>query len=110
MKKKQNNDIDPGDAERVIHHPQARRFELPDADPARTAFISYTREGGTVCIDRTFVPEHLRGRGIAGRLTRAALAEARKQGWKVVPRCSYVADFITRNPEYTDLLSPHPPP
>ena len=98
-----------GDAPGVIHQPEARRFELPDPDSGAVAFISYTRDEETVYIDSTVVPEHLRGRGLAGRLTRAALDEARNQGWTVVPRCSYVAAFITRNPEYANLVSPQSP-
>ena len=53
---------------------------------------------------QTFVPPELRGRGIAEQLVRAALADARKSGRKVVPACSYVALFIQRHKEYADLL------
>ena len=36
---------------------------------------------------------------------RAALADARAAGRKVVPACSYVAKFIERHREYQDLLA-----
>jgi predicted GNAT family acetyltransferase len=51
------------------------------------------------------VPPELRGRGIAEQLVRAALADARTAGNKVVPACSYVAKFIERHHEYQDLLA-----
>jgi predicted GNAT family acetyltransferase len=53
----------------------------------------------------TFVPDALRGRGIAAVLVRTALEEARRTGRRVVPRCSYVAEFIQRHPEFRDLVA-----
>jgi predicted GNAT family acetyltransferase len=87
----------------VSHNAAACRFEA--TLDGHLAYATYVREGDRAVFDHTFVPEGLRGRGIAGALVRTALAEARKQGWKVVPTCSYVADFIDRNPEYADLLA-----
>jgi predicted GNAT family acetyltransferase len=52
----------------------------------------------------TVVPPELRGRGIAEALVRAALADARAAGRKVVPACSYVARFMERHREFGDLL------
>jgi len=51
------------------------------------------------------VPTELRGRGIAEQLVRAALADARAAGRKVVPACSYVAKFIERHREFQDLVA-----
>lgn len=68
------------------------------------AFLSYQRAGEVVVIDHTFVPETLRGRGIAAILTRSALGTARQEGWRIAPLCSYVATFIERHPEYADLV------
>jgi predicted GNAT family acetyltransferase len=53
----------------------------------------------------TFVPAELRGRGVAEKLVRTALAEARAKQLKVIPACSYVARFIDRHKEYGDLLA-----
>ena len=86
----------------VVHNVSLRRFEDQTSDES-SAFLSYTFEGDCVVFDHTFVPDVLRGRGIAAKLARAALEEARQQQWKVVPRCSYVAAFIKRNPEFADL-------
>jgi predicted GNAT family acetyltransferase len=47
----------------------------------------------------------LRGRGIAETLVRAALEDARVQGRRVVPQCSYVAMFIRRHPEFQPLVA-----
>jgi predicted GNAT family acetyltransferase len=50
---------------------------------------------------RTFVPDALRGRGVAAVLTRHALDYAAQEGYTVIPSCSYVEWYIERqgNPE-----------
>ena len=63
----------------------------------------YTIEGGRMILTHTFVPPELRGFGVAEKLVRAALADARAKGLKVVPDCSYVAKFIERHAEFHDL-------
>ena len=65
----------------------------------------YEIKGGRIIFTHTVVPPELRGRGMAEILVRAALADARQAGQKVVPQCSYVAKFIERNREYQDLLA-----
>ena len=67
------------------------------------AHLDYLIEGGRMVCTHTFVPPALRGQGLAEQLVQAALAEARANGWRVVPACSYVAVFIERHPEYRDL-------
>ena len=59
----------------------------------------------TLDLRSTFVPEALRGRGIAGQIVRHALDYARSEGLKVIPTCSYVASTIRRNPEFADLVA-----
>ena len=107
----ETRNLDPGtEAQKPVRHNAGlRRFEMCDAGLTE-AFLSYTREGDRVILDHTFVPVELRGRGLAAQLTVAALDEARQQGWKVVPQCSYVARFIERNPRFADLLADRTPP
>ncbi|NLC09525.1 MAG: N-acetyltransferase, partial [Gammaproteobacteria bacterium] len=44
----------------------------------------------------TFVPNELRGRGIAAILTKAAIEYAQERGLEVLPSCSYVEVFLQR--------------
>lgn len=44
------------------------------------------------------------GEGVAGRIVGRALDDARAEGIKVLPFCSFVADYIGRNREYVDLV------
>ena len=87
----------------VIHNQAASRYEL--TDDGATAFASYAREGDVLIFDHTATPPELRGRGIASRLVKAALADVRAKGLRIVPACSFVADYVTRHPEEGDLVA-----
>lgn len=89
----------------VTHDAAQRRFEIRPAGVAAPAFLSYTVAGDCVVFDHTFVPDELRGQGLAAHLVRAALTEARSAGWKIFPACSYVATFIKRHSEFADLIN-----
>jgi predicted GNAT family acetyltransferase len=58
---------------------------------------------GTMTIDHTGVPPEYEGRGIAARLVNRAIADAREEGFRIVPLCSYVAAQFRRHPEWADL-------
>jgi phosphotransferase system enzyme I (PtsI) len=87
----------------VTHNARLQQFEAQIGD-APLAFLSYIHEGKRVILDHTFVPDELRGRGMAANLVRTALNEARKSRWQIVPCCAYVAKFIEQNPEFADLV------
>jgi predicted GNAT family acetyltransferase len=86
----------------VVRNSDLRRFEMRVGSDV--AYLSYTEESGRVSFDHTHVPEGLRGKGVAATLVRGALEAARQHHWKIVPRCSYVAGFLERNPEFADLV------
>ncbi len=51
----------------------------------------------------TIVPPAIGGRGVAGELVDRMVEDARKLGFRIVPRCSYVAARFDRNPEWSEL-------
>ena len=79
-----------------IRHDQAcKQFEVT-VDGCR-AYLSYMDLGKqTIDIYRTFVPDALRGRGVAAALTEQALQYAEDKGYKVIPSCSYVERYMER--------------
>ena len=102
----------------VHHNAAAARFELAIPGVAELAVLEYTLElepSGNASGDRgrnrvifthTRVPEAGRGKGVAEKLARAGLADARAHGRHVVAECSYVAVFIKRHvAEYGDLIA-----
>ena len=79
------------------------RFEL-NAEQA-TAFIAYHLEGEIISLDHTEVPSVLGGKGIGSALVKGTLDILRERGRKLLPRCSFVAAYIERHPEYRALLA-----
>ena len=57
----------------------------------------------TITVDHTGVPREYEGRGIAAKLVNKAVADAREQGFKIIPVCSYVVAQFRRHPEWADL-------
>ena len=90
----------------VQFNPDLNRFEI-QIDEA-VAYLEYLDHRRTLALTHTFVPPPLRGKGLAGKLTRAALDFARKEGKNVDPQCSYAAAFMEQHPEYADLREPKP--
>jgi predicted GNAT family acetyltransferase len=87
----------------VTHNAIAQRYEM--TVEGRLSVCEYEIRDGQMIFTHTLVPPELRGRGIAEKLVRTALSDARASGHKVVPACSYVAVFIQRNKEFTDLVA-----
>ncbi|MBU1333139.1 MAG: N-acetyltransferase [Gammaproteobacteria bacterium] len=82
----------------TIHHDQAgHQFETTvEGDRAYLAYMDLGKQ--TLDIYRTFVPNSLRGRGIAAALTEHALQYAERMGYTVIPSCSYVERYMERRP------------
>ena len=87
---------------KVIHDAANQRYEA--LVEGHVSICDYELADGRMIFTHTVVPPELRGRGIAEKLVRTALADARAAGRKVVPACSYVSVFVQRNKEYQDLL------
>jgi len=68
------------------------------------ALIQYDRMGDLITFLHTETPTELAGHGIASRLAEAALDDARAQRLVVVPLCPFVASYIKRHPEYSDMV------
>ena len=85
----------------IQHLPERHRFEVHAEDAV--AELTYRTDGAVMTILHTEVPGPLGGRGIAGSLVEAALAEARARGWKVDPACPYASTWMERHPESMEL-------
>ncbi len=55
--------------------------------------------------NHTFVPNAFRGSGIAAKLMNRAIADARAEGFRIIPTCSYVAAQFRRHRDWSDLLA-----
>jgi uncharacterized protein len=86
----------------ISHDPASGRFST--RLDGHEAELVYRRQDGRLLIDHTGVPGAIGGRGVAGELVRAVLEYARAEGLRVVPLCSYSAEYIRRHPGYADLV------
>lgn len=68
------------------------------------AELTYKRETGRITFLHTGVPAAMEGHGIGSKLARTALEEARAARLKVVPLCSFMAEYIQKHSEYETLL------
>ena len=87
----------------IVDNQAQSRYEL--AIDGAVAFIEYRRSPGVITFVHAEVPPKLGGRGIGSSLARAVLEAARANGDKVIAQCSFVAAFISKNPEFQDLLA-----
>ncbi|WP_324829033.1 GNAT family N-acetyltransferase [Qipengyuania zhejiangensis] len=69
----------------------------------RRAELTWVARDGVRHANHTFVPDEMRGKGIAAKLVDALIADAREQGFTISPDCSYVAGAFRRNPDWSDL-------
>jgi predicted GNAT family acetyltransferase len=84
----------------VRHNAARQRYEL-DTDHG-VAIAVYREQGDRMLFTHTEVPPADEGKGLAARLMKEALTDARKRGFRIVPVCSYVAAYVRRHPEFDD--------
>ena len=65
---------------------------------------SFTIKDNKWYINHTVVKSEYGGRGIAKQLVSIIVDEARKQGVKIVPICSYAQKMLLGKEEYQDIL------
>lgn len=76
--------------------------KVPDADGE--AVLTFVRLDDTrVLADHTLTPVPLRGRGIAGALVERLVADARREGFRIVPQCPFVLAQFDRHPDWSDV-------
>jgi predicted GNAT family acetyltransferase len=87
----------------VRNNPARNRYEL-EVD-GHLAVAEYTLAPGIITLNHTEVPAALGGRGVGTTLVRGVLEDVRRQGLKVVVRCSFVRAVMAKHPEFNDLLN-----
>jgi hypothetical protein len=90
------------DSDAIRDNAERHRFEV--TVDGHLAHADYRIDGDVITFTHTIVPPALEGRGIASRLIRHGLSEARARKMRVVPQCPFVAAYIRKHPEWADLL------
>lgn len=87
----------------IIHDADKQKFYVIFDD--LESHLEYVRSHEVLNLNHTYVPNELRGKGIAGKLVKVALTYAEENNLKIIPSCSYVADYVQRHKEYEFLLA-----
>lgn len=66
--------------------------------------LQYVQNKNVLNLNHTYVPNTLRGKGIAAKLVEAVLAYVKENNLKIIPSCSYVAEYVRRHKEHESLL------
>ncbi len=105
MSEQQKDRSTPGSKElNVRHEATAKRFAVRLEN--KIGYLSYDQpEEGLLDYAHVYVPPEYRNKGIAAELTRTALEYAREQGFSVIPSCPYVEHYLSRYPEFEDVVA-----
>jgi predicted GNAT family acetyltransferase len=88
----------------VRDNAEAHRYEL-DVD-GQAAVVTYNLSGQNLMITETLVPVALEGRGIASRLTKHVIADARTRSLLILPVCPFFSAYLQKHPEHADVVHP----
>lgn len=87
----------------IQHEPGKRYFALIEDGEGGEAEAAYKEEAdGTRSFDHTFVPDAVRGKGVAEQLVRHALDDTLRSGHGFKAVCPYVKGFVQKHPEYKE--------
>ena len=83
---------------------EAKRYAL-DIE-SQTAVVMYNEAGGGLMITETLVPQRLEGRGIASRLAKHVIEDARERELLILPVCPFFAAYFQKHPDLADAVHP----
>lgn len=88
-----------------IKHDEEKKkfFSIVDGKEARLEYEMI--DDKTIEFPFTYVPQSLRGKGIAAKLVEYGLDYATSRNLSVIASCSYVENFIRRNQKYKNLAN-----
>ena len=78
------------------------RFEIERN--GEVAYLEYSLSGDILELIHTEIPEKIRHMGLAATLAESALQWAREHNLKVDIVCPTVREYISKHPEYSDLV------
>ena len=87
----------------VTDAPERHRFEIHVGGDL-AGFTVYRLQRDRYAFTHTEIDPRFSGGGLASILVRGALDDMRRRGIAVLPYCPFVHRYISRHPEYLDLV------
>ena len=81
-----------------------KRYELKIGD--QVAVVTYNLSEPNLMITETLVPKALEGQGIASRLAKHVLADAKERGLLILPVCPFFSAYLQKHPEHAESVHP----
>jgi predicted GNAT family acetyltransferase len=88
----------------VSNNPEAGRYEIR-VDGQLAGFAAYVVQAGKIVFTHTEIDNAFEGQGLGSRLAKAALDDVRAHHEAATPQCPFISGYISRHPEYADLVS-----
>lgn len=84
------------------------RYEIL-VDDKRAGLTAYRDRDDRRVFFHTEIDDAYAGQGLAATLVQQALTDVRASGMRIVPVCPYVAKFLKKYQEFTDITDPVTP-
>ena len=83
----------------IVSIPEHGEYELLSGT-VRIGYAKFRREGDTIVFTHTVIDGGFEGMGLGSKLARHILQDAIEQGLRIVPECSFIAEYVRRHHEY----------
>jgi predicted GNAT family acetyltransferase len=88
----------------TVHRNEAtHRYEAQLGDTL-AGFLRYRERDGEIVLIHTETLDGFEGRGVASAVAQFALDDVRARGAKAVALCPFVRGWLTKHPEYADVV------
>ncbi|GAA3515900.1 GNAT family N-acetyltransferase [Actinocatenispora rupis] len=87
----------------VVDRPDTTRYEIR-VDDATAGFVEYHLFRDEIAFLHTEIDPAYEGKGLGSQLARYVLDAARERHLAVLPYCPFIRGWMTRHPEYLDLV------
>ncbi|MDX3233866.1 GNAT family N-acetyltransferase [Streptomyces sp. ME19-01-6] len=98
----------PAAAPVVSREDHKQRYEIL-VDGQLAGFTEYRDRGEQRVFYHTEIDDAFAGQGLASLLVQQALTDVRDSGRRAVPICPYVAKFLKKHTEFSDITDPVTP-
>ncbi|MBA1264641.1 GNAT family N-acetyltransferase [Stutzerimonas stutzeri] len=87
-----------------VRHDESRQRYVLEINGQPLGFAQYQEEGDRQVFTHTEIDDSLAGQGMGSMLARAALDDARRRGKRIVPVCAFIAAYVNKHPDWSDVL------
>lgn len=88
----------------IIKHDTENQQFITQVD-GKDAYLRYMiKDDHTIDFHYTYVPNELRGKGLAAEVVKEGFKFAEENKLKVIPTCPYIHTFLQKYPEYEKFV------